>query len=157
MDLDSRYELLELIGKGSFAKVYRARDKELGREVAIKQIHEQYLDDPKQLERFWQEAQLLASLSHPNIVTIYDLHRERGWVIMELMQASLGQRFGNRQMPIASVRTTLAHGLRAMKYLHSCGIVHGDIKPSNLMIDSPRRIKIGDFGLARRVSDDDGS
>lgn len=157
MDLDSRYELLEMIGKGSFAKVYRARDKELGREVAIKQIHEQYLDDPAQLERFWQEAQLLASLSHPNIVTIYDLHRERGWVIMELMQASLAERFEDRQMPIASVRTTLAHGLRALKYLHARGIVHGDIKPSNLMIDSRRRIKIGDFGLARRVSDEDGS
>lgn len=157
MDLDSRYELLEIIGKGSFAKVYRARDQELGREVAIKQIHEQYLDDPAQLERFWQEAQLLASLSHPNIVTIYDLHRERGWVIMELMQASLAERFDDRQMPIASVRTTLAHGLRALKYLHARGIVHGDIKPSNLMIDSRRRIKIGDFGLARRVSDEEGS
>lgn len=157
MDLDSRYELLEMVGKGSFAKVYRARDKELGREVAIKQIHNQYLDDPAQLERFWQEAQLLASLSHPNIVTIYDLHRERGWVIMELMQASLAERFEDRQMPIASVRTTLAHGLRALKYLHARGIVHGDIKPSNLMIDSRRRIKIGDFGLARRVSDEDGS
>ncbi len=157
MDLDSRYELLETLGSGSFAKVYRARDKELGREVAIKKIHEQYLEDPAQLERFWQEAQLLASLSHPNIVTIYDLHRERGWVIMELMQTSLSERFGDRQMPIASVRTTLAHSLRALKYLHARGIVHGDIKPSNMMIDSRRRIKIGDFGLARRVSDDEGS
>ncbi len=157
MDLDSRYELLEKIGSGSFAKVYRARDRELGREVAVKQIHEQYLDDPAQLDRFWQEAQLLASLSHPNIVTIYDLHRDRGWVIMELMQASLAERFENRQMPISSIRTTLAHGLRALKYLHARGIVHGDIKPSNLMIDSRRRIKIGDFGLARRVSDEDGS
>ena len=61
VDLDSRYELLETLGNGSFAKVYRARDRELGREVAIKQIHEQYLQDPSQLERFWQEAQLLAS------------------------------------------------------------------------------------------------
>ena len=157
MDLDSRYELLEMLGSGSFAKVYRARDRELGREVAIKQIHEQYLEDPAQLERFWQEAQLLASLSHPNIVTIYDLHRDRGWLIMELMQANLSERFADRQMPISSVRTTLAHGLRALKYLHARGIVHGDIKPSNLMIDSRRRIKIGDFGLARRVSDEDGS
>lgn len=157
MDLDSRYELLETLGNGSFAKVYRARDRELGREVAIKKIHEQYLEDPVQLERFWQEAQLLASLSHPNIVTIYDLYRERGWIIMELMQASVAERFGDRQMSISAVRTSLAHGLRALKYLHSRGIVHGDIKPSNLMIDSRRRIKIGDFGLARRVSDEEGS
>lgn len=157
VDLDSRFELLETLGNGSFAKVYRARDRELGREVAIKQIHDQYLEDPAQLERFWQEAQLLASLSHPNIVTIYDLYRERGWIIMELMQASVAERFADRQMSISAVRTTLAHGLRALKYLHSRGIVHGDIKPSNLMIDSRRRIKIGDFGLARRVSDEEGS
>ncbi|MCA9113638.1 MAG: protein kinase, partial [Planctomycetaceae bacterium] len=72
MELEDRYEFLETIGSGSFATVYRARDLELGREVAIKQVHEQYLNDPESLERYWQEAQLLASLQHPNIVTIYD-------------------------------------------------------------------------------------
>ena len=60
MDIEVRYELLEKIGTGSYATVYRARDKELGREVAVKQIHQQYLDDPNQLDRYWQEAQLLA-------------------------------------------------------------------------------------------------
>ncbi len=157
MDLEARYELLEKIGTGSFATVYRARDLELGREVAVKQIHQQFLDDPAQLERYWQEAQLLASLHHPNIVTIFDIHRDRGWLIMELMQANLADRMSGRQMPIASVRTTLAHSLRALKYLHARGIIHGDIKLSNMMIDARRRIKIGDFGLARRVSDDEGS
>ena len=157
MDLESRYELLEKIGTGSYATVYRARDRELGREVAIKQIHEQFLNDPRQLDRYWQEAQLLASLHHPNIVTIFDIYRDRGWLILELMQANLAERMAGRQMDLRAVRTTLAHSLRALKYLHSRGVVHGDVKLSNMMIDARKRVNLGDFGLARRVSDEDGS
>jgi serine/threonine-protein kinase len=157
VDFEARYELLEKVGAGSFATVYRARDVELGREVAIKQIHQQYLDAPEQLERYWREAQLLASLGHPNIVTIFDIHRERGWLILELMQANLAERMAGRQMDLRALRATLAHGLRALEYLHGRGIIHGDIKLSNLMIDHRRRVKIGDFGLARRASDEDGS
>ncbi|MBS0261238.1 MAG: serine/threonine protein kinase [Planctomycetes bacterium] len=152
-----RYQLLEKIASGSYATVYRGRDQELGRDVAIKQIHEQFLQDPKQLDRYWSEAQLLASLQHPNIVTIYDIVRERGWLIMELMQGDLSKIAGRKQMPLESLKTTLAHGLRALKFLHSHGILHGDIKPSNMMIDRRKRVKIGDFGLARRVSNEEGS
>ncbi len=157
MASDSRYELLEKVGAGSFATVYRAKDTELGREVAIKQIHDQYLQMPAQMERYWQEAQLLAQLQHPNIITFYDIDRERGWLIMELMQGNLSDRISTEQLDLKSVRTSLAHCLRALKYLHAQGIVHGDIKPANMMIDSRKRIKIGDFGLSRRVSDEDGS
>jgi len=157
VDIETRYKLLEKIGAGSFATVYRARDTELGREVAVKQIHAQYLQEPDQLARYWQEAQLLASLQHPNIVTIFDIYRERGWLIMELMQTNLATRMAGRQMDLRSLRSTIAHCLRALKYLHERGIVHGDIKPSNMMIDARRRVKLADFGLARRVSDEDGS
>ncbi|MBW3540476.1 MAG: serine/threonine protein kinase [Planctomycetes bacterium] len=157
VDLEARYEFLEKIGAGSFATVYRARDRELGREVAIKEVHQQYLDQGGQLDRYWQEAQLLASLQHPNIVTIYDVYRERGWLILELMQANLADRMAGRQMDLRALRSTLAHALRALKYLHGRGIIHGDIKLSNLMIDHRRRVKLGDFGLARRVSDEEGS
>ncbi|MGQ0633841.1 MAG: serine/threonine-protein kinase [Planctomycetaceae bacterium] len=157
MEPHPRYQLLEKLASGSFATVYRGRDLELGREVAIKQIHEQYLSDPQQLDRYWQEAQLLASLQHPNIVTIYDVVRERGWLILELMQSDLSKIAGRRQMPLESLRTTLAHCLRALKFLHAHGIVHGDVKPSNMMVDRRRRVKLGDFGLARRVSDAEGS
>lgn len=157
MDPHPRYQMLEKIGSGSFATVYRGRDLELGREVAIKQIHEQFLENPQQLDRYWQEAQLLASFQHPNIVTIYDIVRERGWLIMELMQGNLSKLSSKKPMDLNALRTTLAHCLRALKFLHAHGIVHGDIKPANMMIDRRRRVKIGDFGLARRVSDDDGS
>eukprot|EP00913_Durusdinium_trenchii_P008949 g8415.t1 len=115
------------------------------------------MDDPESLDRYWDEAQLLASLQHPNVVTIFDIHRERGWLILELMQTNLADRMAGRQMDLRALRTAIAHCLRALKYLHSRGIVHGDIKPSNMMIDARRRVKLGDFGLARRVSDDDGS
>jgi serine/threonine protein kinase len=155
--IDDRYQILDKIGAGSFATVYRARDNELGREVAIKQIHQQFLADPKLLDRYWAEAQLLASLQHPNIVTIFDIVRDRGWLIMELMQANLRDRLQGRQMDLKSLKTTVAHCLRALKYLHSRGVIHGDIKPSNLMIDARKRVKLGDFGLARRVSDEEGS
>lgn len=153
----SRYQILEKIASGSFATVYRGRDLELGRDVAIKQIHDHYLDNPKQLERYWHEARILAEHHHPNIVTIYDIVRERGWLILELMQGSLLKVAGRKALDVESVRGTLAHCLRALKFLHAHGIVHGDIKPSNMMIDRRKRIKIGDFGLARRVSDDEGS
>jgi len=157
VDLESRYELLETIGMGSFATVYRARDKELGREVAVKQIHDQFLEDPAQLDKFWSEAQLLASFQHPNIVTIYDLYRERGWLILELMQTNLSDRMSGRPMDVRALKTTIAHCLRALTHLHERGIVHGDIKPANMMIDARRRVKLGDFGLARRASNDEGS
>ena len=157
MNLDVRFELLDKIGSGSYATVYRARDKELGREVAVKQIHQQFLDDPRTLDRYWAEAQLLASLHHPNIVTIFDIVRDRGWLIMELMQGSLKERLQGRQMDLRSLRASLAHCLRALKYLHDRGVLHGDIKPGNMMIDHRKRVKLGDFGLARRVSDDEGS
>lgn len=156
MDLEERYELLEKLGSGNYATVFRARDAELGREVAIRQIHNKFLTDPRHLERYWQEAQLLASLQHPNIVTIFDLDRKQGWVILEFMQGNLRDRTAGRQMDLKSLRTMLAHALRALKYLHAQGIVHGDIKPSNLMLDARKRVKLGDFGLARRASDSEG-
>lgn len=157
MSLDTRYKILEKIGSGSFATVYRARDMELGREVAIKQLHDEFVNDPQRMERFWQEAQLLASLQHPNIVTIFDIVRERGWLVLELMQGSLAERLKGRQIDLRALRATLAHVLRALKYLHAQGVIHGDIKPGNLMIDARRRVKLGDFGLACRVATADGS
>ncbi|HEX5106553.1 MAG TPA: protein kinase [Pirellulaceae bacterium] len=152
-----RYEILGLIGSGDFAAVYRARDRELGREVAVKQIHAQYLSDPRRLERFWREAQLLASLEHPHIMTIYDIVRPNGWLVLELMQGTLLDATRGQPIDLNLLRTTLISSLQALTLLHSRGTLHGDLKPSNLLVDKLGRIKLGDFGLARRVASDQGS
>lgn len=152
-----RYEIVDTIASGDFGTVYRARDRELGREVAIKQIHQQFLTDPRQLERYWKEAQLLASLQHPNIVTIYDIDRSRGWLILELMRGSLRQTLEAGPLDLDFLRVAMAGSLNALQFLHNNGVIHGDVKPSNMLVDSQARVKLGDFGLARRASSEEGS
>lgn len=157
MSAGSRYEVLERIAVGDFASVYRARDRELGREVAIKQIHPQFLHDERQLARYWQEAQLLAGLQHPNIMTIYDIVRSRGWLIVELMRGNLEQHTHGEPIDLELLRQVLSSSLSALDFLHRNGVIHGDIKPSNILINMQGQIKLGDFGLARRVTNDTGS
>ncbi|MEX1223213.1 MAG: serine/threonine-protein kinase, partial [Pirellulales bacterium] len=152
-----RYDVQQQLAVGDFATVYRAQDKELNRLVAIKQIHPQYLADQHQLERYWQEAQLLASLQHPNIMTIYDIVRERGWLVLELMQANLSAASQGQPMDLDFLRVTLVCCLRGLQFLHNNGIVHGDVKPTNLLLDKNNHVKLGDFGLAQRVTNDQGS
>jgi eukaryotic-like serine/threonine-protein kinase len=157
MEPHPRYEIFAEIASGDFATVFRGRDRELGRDVAIKQIHRQFLSDARQLERYWQEAQLLASLQHRNILTIYDIVRPRGWLILELMQSNLHQAAHGEPMDLDQLRVALTCSLQALKFLHENGVIHGDIKPSNLFVDKRNWVKLGDFGLARRVSNDRGS
>lgn len=155
--MSDRYEILEKIAAGDFATVYRGRDRELGREVAVKQIHAQFLSETGRLERYWQEAQLLASLEHPHVMTIYDLVRRKGQLIVELMRGSLKDKTQGQPLNLDYVRIALFHSLQALKFLHANGVIHGDIKPSNLLIDKRGRIKLGDFGMARRAGNEDGS
>ncbi len=157
MEPHIRYQIIETIAQGDYATVFRAKDNELGREVAIKQIHQQYLADPKQLDRYWQEAQFLASLEHPYIMTIYDIVRERGWLILELMQGSLQQKLDGNPIDLEDLRLTLTYILHALHFLHQNNIIHGDVKPGNLLLDKNHRVKLGDFGIARRMAGDDGS
>ena len=157
MESDLRYEILDTIASGEFATVSRARDRDLGREVAVKQIHAQFLSDPRQLARYWQEAQLLASLQHANIITIYDIVRPRGWIILELMRGSLNPTAEGDPMDLDQLRLVLANCLTGLDFLHRNGVIHGDIKPSNILVAPPNRVKLGDFGLARRASNEEGS
>jgi tRNA A-37 threonylcarbamoyl transferase component Bud32 len=152
-----RYEIVDKIAAGDFAVVYRARDRELGREVAIKQIHQQYLADQRQLARYWREAQMLASLQHPNILTIYDVVRSKGWLILELMHGTLQPATESEGIDLDYLRSALIDCLSALDFLHANGVVHGDIKPSNMLVDARGRVKLGDFGLARRASNEEGS
>lgn len=153
----TRYEILAPLASGDFATVYRGRDRELARDVAIKQIHPQFLHDPRQLEMYWQEAQLLASLEHPHIMTIYDIVRSRGWLILELMQGNLKQAASGQPLDLNFLRQALAATLQALAFLHSKGVIHGDVKPTNLFLDKRGHVKLGDFGLARRATSDQGS
>jgi serine/threonine-protein kinase len=137
--------------------VYRARDLELGRDVAIKQIHQQYLSDPRRLERFWREAQLLAKLEHPHIMTIYDIVRSHGWLVLELMQGTVLDATRGQPIDLDLLRSVLIGSLEGLAMMHKGGTLHGDIKPTNLLVDKLGRIKLGDFGLARRVASDQGS
>lgn len=152
-----RYRIVDVIARGDFATVYRGVDRELNREIAIKQIHEQFLEDPHKLDRYWHEAQLLARLEHPYIMTIYDIVRERGWLILELMKGSLKQKLDGKPIDIEDLRLTIIYICQALKFLRDNGIVHGDVKPTNLLIDKNNRVKLGDFGIARRMSGDEGS
>lgn len=157
MDSTPRYEIVSQIATGDFATVYKARDRELGREVAIKEIHPHFRSDPQQLERYWREAQLLASLQHPHIITIYDIVRSRGWIILELMRGNLQQSAETGPIDLDFLRDVLCGSLQALEFLHANGVIHGDIKPSNLLLDVQGRVKLGDFGLARRATDAGGS
>jgi len=157
MDGELRYELLDTIATGDFATVFRARDRELGREVAVKQIHPQFLHDQRQLARYWQEAQLLATLQHPHILTIYDIVRSRGWLILELMRTNVRQFAGGRPIELDFLRVVLISALQALDFLHLNGVIHRDVKPTNLLLDFQNRVKLGDFGLARRASNEEGS
>jgi len=157
MDSQQRYEIVNEIAVGDFATVYRARDRELGREVAIKQIHPQFLHDERQLARYWQEAQLLATLQHPHILTIYDIVRARGWLILELMRGNLKQYAEGEPIDLDFLRVALIGCLSALDFLHRNGVIHGDVKPSNMLYDAQGRVKLGDFGLARRASSEEGS
>jgi serine/threonine-protein kinase len=150
--LGDDYELLALLGKGGFGRVYRVRDLHLEREVALKVLHPALTQDPEVVERFRREAQLAARLSHPNIVNIYDIAGRFGliWYTMELINgpslAQLVERDG--PLPLPQVLRLLREALSALAHAHGFGLVHRDIKPENMLIDPTGSVQITDFGLA---------
>lgn len=152
-----RYDNLVPIGEGEFAKVYSAEDTKLGRSVAVKRVRKQFLDDKQKLARYWKEAQLLLDVEHPNILTIYDLMKSKGCLVLELMKGNLKQIYGDRPMPVKDIREMLLQVARGLECLHKNEITHGDVNPKNLMLSRQDVVKLGDFGLARRASDEEGS
>jgi len=150
--LGDDYELLALLGKGGFGRVYRVRDLHLERKVALKVLHPTLTQDPEVVERFRREAQLAARLNHPNIVNIYDIGGRFGllWYTMELIDgpslAQLVEREG--PLPLDQVLRLLREALSALAHAHGFGLVHRDIKPENMLIDPTGSLQITDFGLA---------
>ncbi len=152
-----RYRLVELLGQGGMATIFRALDTQLGREVAIKLLRPQYLSDPDFSSRFRQEAQNAASLSHPNVVTVYDYGEDpQGpFIVMEYVDgedlASILRRNGT--LPPTQATRIAAAVARALAASHARGIVHRDVKPGNVLIGRDGRVKVVDFGIARAIAE----
>jgi serine/threonine-protein kinase len=155
--LGGRYRLVELLGQGGMATIFRATDAQLGREVAVKVLHPQYGTDPDFVARFRQEAQAAASLSHPNIVGVYDFGTDAAgpYIVMELVDGEDVATLLARNGPLpprqaARLAAEVAHALAAA---HARGIVHRDVKPGNILVSSDGRVKVADFGIARAWAD----
>lgn len=155
--LDDRYEIIEQIGVGGMAKVYKAKDRLLDRFVAIKVLKEQYAEDSEFLKKFNNEAQSAAKLSHVNIVNVFDIGQDlyKGEMIYYIVMEYVDGR--TLKDEIISQGTLSNHDIidystqiaQALKTAHQAGIIHRDIKPQNILIDSYGLLKVTDFGIAR--------
>jgi serine/threonine protein kinase/sugar lactone lactonase YvrE len=151
----AHYEITELLGQGGMGEVYRARDKKLDREVAIKVLPTDLTDDPRRVARFEREARTLASVQHPNIASLYgfDQDGDRHFLVMELVEGlDLSQRIAQGPVPreeAQRIALGIATGLEAA---HEKGIIHRDLKPANVKIAPNGEVKILDFGLARAAA-----
>jgi eukaryotic-like serine/threonine-protein kinase len=150
--LDGRYELLGVLGEGSFGRVYRGRDLRLGRVVAVKVIKPWWAEDDAWVERFEREARLLARVSDPGVVRIYDFgEAEEGpYYVTELVEGqSLADRLRDGPLPAEEARDIAAQLCAALAGAHRVGVVHCDVKPANVLLGEDGRVRVGDFGVAR--------
>ncbi|NLM39138.1 MAG: serine/threonine protein kinase, partial [Firmicutes bacterium] len=154
--LVNRYEILDKVGDGGMALVYRARDTLLNRVVAIKVLRDQFASDAEFIERFRREAQAAASLSHPNVVNIYDVGQteQSHYIVMEYVQgqnlsAIIKEKGALSEHFVVSVAMQIA---KALSHAHQHGIIHRDIKPHNILITQDGQVKVTDFGIAQAMS-----
>ncbi len=154
--LNNRYQLLERIGTGGMADVFRARDQMLERTVAIKVLHDTYSEDTALQDRFKQEARSAANLSHPNIVTVHDFGFDNAqlFIVMEHipgkdLKTILRQR---GRYSVEEAIPLLVQACAGIGYAHRAGIVHCDVKPHNMIVTPDGRLKVTDFGIARALS-----
>jgi serine/threonine-protein kinase len=152
-----RYEIFELLGEGGMARVYRARDLHLGREVAVKVLLDSVASDPDLCERFRREARAAATLSHPNIVGVFDfLESPEGiFLIMELVRGEDLRTRLNRSGPLPVPEALRIAGgiLTALQEAHRHGLIHRDISARNVLLDESGTVRVSDFGIARAVGD----
>ena len=156
--LVSHYRLLEPLGSGGMGVVYRAEDTTLGRTVALKFLPPQIVHDPKQVQRFREEARTASVLNHPNICTIYEVAEEHGelFIAMEFVEGKpLSESIREGGMPASSVIRYGRQIAGALEHAHARGVIHRDLKPLNIVITPDGDAKILDFGLAKRTDPND--
>ena len=153
-----RYAVIEKIGSGGMAEVFRARDELLGRDVAVKVLSERLSTDSQFVERFRREAQSAANLNHPNIVSLYDYGSDEGtnFIVMEFIDGQPLSEVIADQGPLMPERAAeIAHDVAtALERAHASGLVHRDIKPGNIMVTKSGETKVTDFGIARALDAD---
>jgi hypothetical protein len=146
------YEILGPLGAGGMGRVFRARDVNLDRPVAIKILRDDCAQDPQWLARFEREARLLATLNHPNLATVHGLNEADGsrYLVMELVPGqTLAQRLARGPLPAGEALAVCSQIAAALEAAHDRGIIHRDLKPANVMLTPDGKVKILDFGLAR--------
>ena len=152
----NRYELTHLIARGGMAQVYRARDRELDRPVALKVLFPELSVDRAFVERFRREAQAAANLSHPNIVPVYDWGEDNGayFIVMEFIdgRALSAVLRESGSLPAHDVASVGANVAAALSFAHRHGVVHRDVKPGNVLIMADGGVKVTDFGIARAMN-----
>ena len=155
--LAGRYELIEKIGDGGMAIVYKSRDRLLNRFVAIKILKPEFTKDAKFIESFRRESQAAASLSHPNIVNVYDVGKESNiyYIVMELVEGETLSDVIKREGPLGPARAVKIAGqlASALSLAHKNHIIHRDVKPHNVLMTQEGTAKITDFGIAKAVND----
>ena len=153
----SHYRVVEKLGGGGMGEVYRSRDTRLNRDVALKVLPEVYARDAERMARFEREAQLLASLNHPNIAILHGLEESEGVraLVMELVEGpTLAERIAAGPIPVEEALPIARQIAEALEAAHEKGIVHRDLKPANVKVTSEGKVKVLDFGLAKAFTDE---
>jgi serine/threonine-protein kinase len=154
--LNERYRLLDVVGEGGMAVVWRAEDTMLHRTVAVKVLREQYASDPEFLERFRTEARSAAALNHPGVVAVHDVGEDEGchYLVMEYVPGRDLKARIRAEAPLSvDQAVAIAHAVaEAVAAAHEAGMVHRDVKPQNVLVSPDGRMKVADFGIARAVS-----
>src|SRR5712692_7747747 len=148
------FEVLSIVGRGGMGEVYRARDTKLKRDVAIKILPEEFSRNSDRVSRFQREAELLASLNHPNIAAIYDLQQAAGsqYLVLELVEGeTLADRLNRGPVSIDEALNIAKDICEALEAAHDKGVVHRDLKPANVKLTPDGKVKVLDFGLAKAM------
>jgi eukaryotic-like serine/threonine-protein kinase len=155
----AHYEITSQLGKGGMGEVYQAKDRKLGRDVAIKVLPEEFAKDADRVARFQREAKLLASLNHPNIAAIYGLEasEQTNFLVLELVEGeTLADRIKNGPIPVEESLKLALQIAEALEAAHEKGVIHRDLKPANIKVTPDGKVKVLDFGLAKAFTGDQG-